>query len=215
MAGIFESIPFIGGGSGIGLVNILMWTLIFVLIFGSITITFIMILVAKTNTKFIELNLVNKKVDFFNGRMKKSKNSKIRHMWIRKLKKYLPAIQQNDIYIKKNQDTIILVKDRNGLHHTARLPTYNEIKKWYRVIYDIDLDNESEREKHIKQCEALKTIYLLPNPTEDLDWLGDQVAEANIEFADIWWKHPNVVLIGAFALSAFVFVITLIISKKM
>lgn len=168
----------------------------------------------KTETKFIELDMITRKIRMFGGRYKKTKNkAAARQMWIQKLKRYLPQFQRKDVYTHRNQDTVLLVKDNNGLSHTARLPTFKELKKWYKVVYDVDITEEKTEEN---DSQKLKNIYLLPNPHEDLDWLANQCAEAEKEFnIDSWWKHPNVMIIATAFICFLMIIVSLIIEKKM
>lgn len=220
--GIFSFFPsFNMAGAG----TVALWTLIFVLIGVCGVSLFIMVLIKKKSTNFLELNLVNKKATLFSGRRRKTK-TKQNHLWIGKLKKYLPGIQQDDIYTKKTNDFVVLLKDRNGLHHTARLPTEEELKRWYKVQYGIEnldeLKQTTQEEKGVAPWikkkvltqEQIGNMYLIPNPCEDLDWLGDQCVEADKEFAEVWWKSPAVMMIGVAMVCAFMFIITLVINAK-
>ena len=190
----------------------LMWGLIFLGVAGAIITATILLLLNKSKKKFIEINLINRKITNYTGRLRKQKLTNLKNMWVGKLKKFIPPISQKDIFLGKgNKEVVLLVKDKNGLHHTARLPNSKEIAKWYKVVYGIDLDDKENKEHKNK----LNHIYLLPNPMEDLNWLADQVVEANETFTDVWWKHPNVLIIATLALCGFIFIISLIVSKKM
>lgn len=192
----------------------LMWGLLFLGIAGSIITVTILILINKSKKKFIEINLVNRKIKNYSGRLRKHKLTNLKNMWIGRLKKFIPPVIQKDVFLGKgNKEIVLLLKDKNGLHHTARVPTYNEIKKWYKVVYNIDLDNKKNEDVK-KHQEKLNHIYLLPNPLEDLNWLADQVVEANETFTDVWWKHPNVIILATLTLCGFIFIISLIIAKK-
>lgn len=228
MAGDILGQAFAWMPSGQDLATIFLWGMIFLFVGLIMSALMIFILVMKKSTKFIEINLVTRKVQQFNGRLKKIKGiENLKRMWIGKIKKYLPPHEQKDIYLGKgNKDTVILIKDKNGMHHTARLPTYKEIKKWYEVVYGIDIEEKIEikdkegniletRPRHAEEMNKAFHVYLQPNPLEDLNWLADQIVEAKETFADVWWKHPNVMVIGIAAICAFMFIMTLIITHKM
>jgi hypothetical protein len=213
MAGVFS---FISSGATGAIATYMMWGVVFLfvaLLFGGLTIW---LMVIKKSTRFIEINLETRKIQNMLGRPRK-KFAKVKQMFVSKVKKFLPNIQENDKYATKGQDTVFLLMDKNGLHHTARLPTYDEIRMWYGAMHGIDIEARDKNGLLIyeKERKKFETIYLIPNPSEDLDWLGTQCAEANQEFTEAWWKHPSVMIIGAMAMSCFVFIITLIISKKM
>ncbi len=168
-------------------------------------------------TRFIEINLETRKIQELKGRFKKKKSG-LRSLYIRKLKKFLPNIQQKDIYTtSKKKDLILLFKDNNGLHHTVRVPTQQELEKWYKAVYDIDINAKNKDGKfiHKEKRLMLEAMYLIPNPSEDLDWLGTQCVEADQEFIDVWWKHPSVMILGTVMLCSITFIVFMIIMKSM
>lgn len=216
-------IPNISVNAGL-ILTYMMWAFIVLIATSGLSASVILYLIKKKATKFVELNLSTKKVQIFDGKYKKAKSG-LRNLWARRIKKFLPNIQQEDIYTNKGKDFVILFKDNNGMHHTARLPTHDELKKWYKTIYDIDIDETVKSEnkegkevthfKYNKVREKFETIYLLPNPSEDLNWLGTQCTEADQEYVDAWWKHPTTMLIATVAICGFIFIISLIITAKM
>lgn len=180
-------------GSFGGLINLLkygLWFVAFLVLAAGGTGLAILIAMKKTQTKIVEIDMQNKRVRMFNGRFKKTKKGGIRQFWAAKIKRTLPKFQQRDIFTKGKQDIIFLIKDNNGLYHTARLPTWKQLKKWYDVQYDKDIEKGDDTEK-------LRHIYLLPTPHEDLDWLANQCVEADKEFKiDHWWQSPTIAYIG-------------------
>jgi len=166
----------------------------------------IMLLIKKKQKKVIEINMANRRLRIFSGRIKK-KGKSVKRFWSQKIGRSLPEFQQKSIYVKGQQDTVILLKDNNGMYHTARIPTQKEISHWYKVMYDVDLDDTANlTEAHKK----LRSIYLLPTPHEDLDWLSNQVIESDSEFKnDNWWQSPNVMVIG----TAFICFLMIIVSQ--
>lgn len=202
----------LGGFSGFAgmssIITYAIWILVFLLIAVCITVVVVMVMIKKNTKKIIEVNMQTKRLRFFNGRMKKKKGG-INKFWAGKIKRSLPDFPQKTIYTKKNQDTVILLKDNNGLYHTARVPTYNELKVWYDAVYGIDLETNPKHEK-------LRNVFLLPTPHEDLDWLANQCLEAEKEFsADHWWQSPVIAYIGVGFICFIMFVATMILSKKM
>lgn len=190
-----------------GVFMIIVWIFVFLLIGGSITAMIIMFLVKKGQKKIIEINMMNKKLRIFSGRMKKRKNG-VKQFWSGKIKRYLPEFQQKSIYLQKSKDTLILLKDNNGMYHSARIPTYKEIKKWYQTVYGIDISTQ-------KDFQNLRDIYLLPSPHEDQDWLANQCAEADREFKiDHWWQSPTIAYIGVGFICFLMIVVTIILEKK-
>lgn len=198
-------------------------------------------LVVKSKDKMIiELDLVTKRFKKLSGRERKMKSGK-RHIWVSKYKKFIPQIQAEDMYLQGKKDVILLIKDNNGLHHTARLPNMEELADWYKKAYEIDINDIQQEAQELndapketifdkiknkfqknsvveekkKLAKILNTIYLMPNPAEDLDWLSAQAIEADREFSPEWWKSPVVMVIGTVALCIFLVIITLIIEKKM
>lgn len=191
--------------------SILTWVgYIFVglIIAGILTVLIVMLLIVIRGVKVIEIDLVTRKIKFYNGRFKKNPQG-VKMLWVGRLKKFIPKVQRKDIYLKGKKDTIILIRDNNGLHHTGRVPSYDEIKAWYWNIYEIDVTTD-ERLKN-----DIKTVYLLPNPSEDLDWLGNIHSEAKKEFASAWWQSPVVMILGTATLCVFMFIMTLILGKKL
>lgn len=207
-------IPFIGDlGFGIGGIgNVLYYLGIGLLIFiGTITVTFgVMFLFRRLMSKqIIEISMNTHRIKKMNGRFKKNPMG-TRMLYVPKLKKYLPRIQEEDFFPMGKRDVLILLKDNNRMHHTARLPTYKELIKFYELVYGINSLSEYK-----ELDEVLKTIYLLPNPSENLDWLAGQCDEANKAFGDVWWKHPNVMIIGCAFLGVMMVIILAIVAKKM
>lgn len=208
------------------------------LIIALVLVFFFLWLIIKSKEKEIyELDLVTKRFKKMSGRERKMKSGK-RHVWVNQLRKFLPQIQAEDMYLKGKKDVILLIKDNNGMHHTARLPELEELKKWYEKCYNLDITNIKPEDVELEEKEelnvfdkvknkfkkvtsksyimsVLNTIYLMPNPAEDLDWLSSQAIEADREFSPEWWKSPAVMVIGTAALCVFMVVITLIINKRM
>jgi hypothetical protein len=189
------------------------WGFLFLVMGLLFTFGILMLVVQFKKKKVIELNLVTKKVRFLNGRFKKNRMG-VKQLWVGRLRKFIPRVQEKDVYTKGKKDVIMLVKDNNGLHHTARLPSYDEMKMFYSEVYNIDIeDKESKEYQKLKQ--NMKTVYLLPNPSEDLNWLANQCVEADKEFAMPWWKSPAIMVIGTVFLCVMMFIISAIINKKM
>lgn len=186
---------------------IMIWLFAFLVVGILIFATIFLTLFKKNLKKVVEINMVNKRLRIFHGRLKKkSKGNKL--FWSYKIGRFLPNFQQKSVFVKGKQDTIILVKDNNGLYHTARLPTYKELRKWYRIVHNKNLDNMKEGDK-------ITDMYLLPSPHEDLDFLADQCVEADKEFkVEKWWQSPTVAYIATGFICMMMIVMSLIIEKK-
>ena len=202
-----------GGFAGFGIIKTLAIYggvfILFLIVAAIITSAVIYFVVQSKRTKVYTIGMVNRKIDIQGARLKKNKIGSIKQLWLQKDKKYLPDVQQEDMYIKGKADSIILLKDRNGMMHTARIPNYDEIKKWYQVVHGIDITKEDSNEK-------IREVYLLPNPHEDLDWLAGLCTEADREFSiDSWWKSPIVAYVATGFICFLMVIMTLIITKKM
>lgn len=207
---IFGAFGNMGGGI-MTAVKYIAYFLIFAVICAIITTAVILMLVVKQRKKVIEINLMNHRVQMYDGRLKKSGDG-LKKFWASKVKRFLPNFQEDSVYIKKNQDVLFLIKDNNGLMHTAKVPTYDELKKWYKVVHDIDLDKTDQQTLDNK---ALRDIYLQPSPHEDLEWLSGQCIEANKEFSVTqWWQSPVIAYIGVGFICFLMIVVSLIIEKK-
>lgn len=198
----------------------ILWFIIALIIGAALTAMVILVMLKLKQKVVIELSMITRRYEQYVCGEKRNKSGR-KQLFVNKLRKFMPQIQQEDLFTKGKKDVIMLLKDNNGLHHTLRIPTWEELKAWYWNVYQINLDDLATKKKeqlplhqqHI--LDLISTVYLLPNPAEDLEWLGEQTIQADKTFALEWWKHPNVILIGALAMSAFVFIITLIIAKKM
>lgn len=189
------------------------WGLLFLIILASIIACVMMLLIKKKQLRVIEIGLMSRKMRIYSGRLKKHPSG-MRQFWSGKIKRWLPHFQQKDLYFQGKKDTTILVMDNNGLYHTARVPTFKELQKWYKVVHNIDL-TDKDLAKNNKSIQNLLNIYLLPNPHEDLDWLANQCIEAEDEFkGDAWWKHPNVMVIGVALICCIMFIMTIILANK-
>jgi len=206
MAGILSG--FSGfGGIGSALIKYGALFGIMLLIGLAIGATVIIIVLRKRRIKIFEVTHEHRLQLQF-AVLKKRKGNNIQQFYLSKDKRFLPQFQQKDIFYTKKNDNLFLLKDNNGLYHSLRVPTYKQIKKWYEVVYGIDLDNV---ETETPMTQGLKNIYLLPNPHENLDWLADQVVESNMEFKDLeWWQHPNIMIAMSVAGAVMIQIVNLI-----
>jgi len=138
-----------GGFQGFGnVMEILKWVLyiggalvVCVILVGAV----ILIIIKTKERKIIEINIVNRKMKIFAGRERKNKGGRLQ-TWIGKLKKWLPRLQEEDIFLENGKkETILLLKDNNGMHHSLRPPTLEELKKWYKVVHNIDIEAEEQK----------------------------------------------------------------------
>lgn len=212
MEGIFSYIPFIGGGGGGigGGTNwgyIFIWTFIILMICGGGFTTFFLIFWQRLTTKTIEIDGETHRIRIFRGRIKKAKDG-TEHYYARKLKKFLQRPQQKDFYLQGRRDVLFFLKDNNGLHHTLRVPAWEELKKYYQVTQGLNIEDTEDGKK-------IKDIFFLPNPYEDLDWLANTCTEADKEFKDThWWQHPNAMIIGTAMICMIMFIMTIVLSGK-
>jgi len=202
-----------------GMLNIVLWSALIciaVLILGGLIFWLVVIM---TNNKIVEVSSVTRKIKNFAGREKKNHNKQVM-LWVGGgLRKWLPKLQQKDVFLSGKRETVFLMKDNNGLHHTLRLPNEDELRLWYYNVYGIEVDklkdkpNLNEIEK--KVMKEFDTLFWLPNPSEDVNWLKQQVIEAKSTFATGLLKHPMMVWLGTLALLVFMTIIWLIIMKRL
>lgn len=213
MAGIFDLIPFIGKGgamSNIDWVAVGFWTLVIIGLCATGFVLFFLILMRKTFTKTYEIDHQTHRVRRFLGRIKKNKDG-VETYTARKLRKSLARPQQKDFFLEGRRDVLFFLKDNNGLHHTLRLPTWKELTKFYKVVYDKDIAPVSNP----VNTNPLYDIFFLPNPHENLDWLADKCAESDKEYKDVkWWQHQNVMVIGTAAVCAIMFIMTIVLTRS-
>ena len=228
--------------------------ILFIIIAAIITALVIFIVVNAKKKVIFEITMINRRVRKLTGRERKNKAGRLQ-LWVGKLKKFLPKLQDADVFLQGKKDIVFMLKDNNGLYHTLRLPTMAQIKLWYKAVHNIDLDEKmKEAEDEIKAekgaageketvddsgeeqkrtilerirdkfmggtiadnaLDLIGTLYMLPNPSEDLNWLAEQCVEADKSFIAEWWKSPAFIWGTALFVSAIVFIMTMIISKKM
>lgn len=226
-----------GGFSGMGVwVKYIAWfggLLIFCL---GITALILWVLVLSKQKKIVVLDMVTRRCEFINGKLKKNKSHQ-KQLYIPKYKKFLPMVQQEDVFTKGKRDVIVLLRDNNRLYHTARLPNMEELIGWYKSVDGFDLDKKVKEIQSKKTVEekrtimdklkdsikgvkikdalnVLSTVFLMPNPAEDLEWLADEQNEANKSFKTGILKHPLLVWISTIAICSFTFIVTIVISNK-
>jgi len=219
MAGI--AIPFLsgGGGSGVNLIMIMLWILLIILFCASVLVFVFVLIYLKKSTPIIEIDFINKRIKKARGVLKIDKKDGVMKFFIRKFKKKLKRPQQEDYFVKGKKDMLFMMKDNNGMHHPLRLPTFKEIKNFYLVNHKVDITQPKIKDEegnlienpHYKNYE----IFFLPNPHEDLEWLANQCVEADKEFKDVhWWQHPNFMIIATAFICFMMFVVTMIVAKK-
>jgi len=208
MANMFG--PLSGWGSGLG--NVLtyaFWFLVFLVIAATITTMVVLFIAKKTQRKIIEINMMNKRVRIFSGRDKKNKVNGIKQFWVGKFKRFLPEFQQKSVFVKGKQDVLFLLTDNNGMHHSARIPSYEDLRRWYMITEGVDIATSKEHK-------ALEPIYFLPAPHEDLDWLAGQCVESEKEFSvNHWWQSPTVAYIATGFICFMIIIVTQILQKKL
>ena len=217
--GIFQFIPFVGGGGGgTNWGMIAFWTFIVLMVCeGGMTMFFIL-LWKKITTKTFEFDGETKRLRIFSGRIKKDKSG-IEKYYARKLRKYLKRPQQKDFFLQGKRDVLMLMKDNNGLHHTLRMMNYAEVKEYYLKVKGVDIEQEYIKDKEGNETKnphyKVWEMFMLPNPHEDLNWLADTCAESDHEYKDThWWQHPNIMVIGVAFICLIMVVMTLILAGK-
>ena len=207
MADLFGSFGgMFAGFANLNWMSIMIWTLFFIALCGTILFVFFFILIKKREIPIIEIDLMNKRINpKIKGVLKKDNSNNIR-LWLKGIKKFVEKPQQADYYFTKKKDSLLLLKDNNGLHHPLRIPSYEEMTKFYAAQgMNIETDNPH-----------LKEIFLMPNPHEDLEWLANQCIEAHDEFkSQKWWQHPTVMVLGAIALWILFAIVFVVLEKKL
>lgn len=211
-------------GGFVGFAQIKLW-LYYISLFGVMLLAGLLIaglviwlLVQLKKKQVYEINMINRRIRIYAGREKKAHGG-IKNFFARKLGRFIPLVQERYKWLKKNKEIIPLLKDNNGMLHTLKIPTLKEIKKWYAVQYNIDLNdkdlNNKIKEKQ-KNWDEIRAIYLLPNPHENLEWLGNQCVEADSEFKwQHWWQSPTVMIMGTAFICCIMFIVSMIVIKRM
>lgn len=201
--------------------TVIIWVglaVIFIMFLAFATLAYVM---QKLTVHGLEIDF-NNRIQKFNGRFKKDGKG-VKQFWLGRLRKFIPLPSSDDVYFEGKKDFSVLLKDKNGLHHTLRIPNFEELKVWYKTVYNIDLENQQFNDttigrfnRKIQSQKEIKDIFFLPNPHERIEWLADKCIESNEEYKSIqWWQHPNVMIIGCAVICLIMFVMTLILSKRL
>lgn len=201
-------------GAYVGVFKSLAIIFVYVLVFGLIGLSVfaivLMIMWQKSKKRVIELTLNSNRMRVFSAREKKRKKG-IRQLWLSKIRRYIPLVPHEKYFLNKGKDTLMLVQDKNGMYHNLVLPTYKQIKKWYSVVYDIDLENITEEEK-----EKVRDIYIQPEEHENLDFLADGLMETDKKWNfEHWWQHPSVMILGTAFICFLMIVMTMVLGNKL
>ena len=241
MASIFGG--FSGFGNMMGTLKIVGYLAVALLISAVVVMLMIWILSKAHEKRIIEINVETKRIRMMNGRERKTPDG-ANQLYVPKLKKWLPKLQAKDIFLKNKQDYIFLLKDNNGLHHTLRIPTMEELLDFYLTKHNINLAEEKtkldpegeikehktdynrrlldrirERFKHKpgirENLSLLETVYLMPNPSEDIDWLATKCLAADKKFTGAWWQNPTLVWLSTLGIMVIFTIMWFIVVKKM
>lgn len=197
---------------------ILIWTIIIVIfVFGSLGLLFI-IMWRKRFIKIYEIDITNRRLKQYAAKIVRDTKTQSEKLYIPKYKKSIERPQQVDFYYLGKRDALFLVKDNNGLHHTLRMPTKEELVEFFSKVKNIDITKEfNDDQKTENPYFRYYQIYAMPNPHEDLDWLGQQIEDANKEFKpDIkWWQSPTVMVIGTACLCVVMVIVMFVLSRKL
>jgi len=63
--------------------------------------------------------------------------------------------------------------------------------------------------------DIIGTMYLMPNPMENIEWLADEQNQSISMFGAGFLKHPALVWFGTLFLCGMIFIITIIVTKMM
>ena len=228
---IFANIPGAGALSGLSHINWVMvglWTFVIIFIVGIIFTAFFFILWKKKTIKIFEIDIISHRITIYTAKLKRNEATKSVMTWIGKYKKFIPALQQEDMYYVGNNDAAILFKDNNAMHHTMRLLGISQIIELFKQK-GIDITKEFIEKTYIdpkdKKQHTIKVenpyykyyaIYTMPNPHEDLEFLGNQIEEANKEYKDKtnWWNSPTVMILGACFISFMILLVTMLLRNR-
>lgn len=201
--------------SGPALVGFLIWILFFIVLAVALGGGLIFFLLQKSQRKVVELDMNNRRMRIIPGRIKKNKQAKTKQFWLSRVRKFLPQLPGDYSYHNKNKEAYVLLKDKNGMYHNARVPTWDELRGYYAWAYNIDLDNLTPEDiKARPELQKIRDVYLLPNPHEDLDWLSGQCIEADKEFKlNNWWQSPVVMVLGTAFVCFLMVVVTVIFAN--
>ena len=220
-----------------GILVILMYAGI-ALIIGLILGGALYLFIIKANQKKVyEINMITKKVIPM-AAVEKRNRSKKKQLFIPKIKRFLPNTQQEDIFLQGGKDTVFLLKDNNGLYHSLRLPTMDQYMKWLKDIEGIDItekvkeiegaETEDQKMKIFdkiklelkgiktqKALDVIGTIYLMPNPMENIEWLADEQNQSLLVFGSGLLRHPALLFVGTMMVSGLIFILSLVVTKMM
>lgn len=224
---MLEGIPFLSGLGSINAMNIVMylfWIFLILMVVGAGFGIFIFFMIRAKSITIFEVDLISRRIKKYLARIVVDKKTKAQKLWIKKYKKFIDRPQQEDMVYLGKRDGMILIKDNNGLHHTLKMLTQEELVKFYKDIKNIDIVSEFVQQDDGKgnqvsvenEWHKFFQIYAMPNPNEDLDWLGNEISGADTEYKKevIWWQHPSVMVIGTAFICAIMFIVTTIIIKK-
>jgi len=220
---IISNIPLVGGGFGsLNWASILIWIAVVLLMIICVGGVILMIYYGKKSKRIYEINLVSHQLKKTSAKITVNKNTKVEKLWFGKYKKFLSKTQQDDVYFMGKRECLLLAKDRNGLHHPLRAMEYNEVKDFFLKCKNIDITKEFIPNPDNPQTDIenpyykYHEIYMLPSPHEDLEWLGKECEEANVEYkANMqWWQHPNVMIIGTAFICFMMVVMTLLFRNR-
>lgn len=229
---------FFGGGNWAATAQLVLWGAVAIFIGLLLGGILYFVIIKSAQKRIIEINIANGRMKFLTASEKRNRSHKKQLFIGSKINKFVPNVQQEDIYLQGQKENIILLKDNNGLHHTLRIPrTQEELANWYKA-QGIDVEEELNRIKEadtpekklnlidkikdmsmgIKRKGVLHTIshiYLLPNPLENLEWLADEQNQSTQLFGTGLMKNPMLVLFGTFFLCGMIFIISLVVTKMM
>ena len=215
---IFGGLTGIFGGIGQfkNVLVIIGFVLIYLMVAGIILWIIISIHKKASALKLFEFNQSTRQIRILESSMKKMKSG-YNQIYIPKYKKHIPSVAEEYKFLQGAKGVACLMKDKVGLLHNLKLPEYEDIVKWYKSVHNLDISKsfESLLPAEKEAFEKANTVFFLPNPSEDLNWLADKCVEADKTYMASFWKSPVFIWGMTLAACLITFLMTLIISKRM
>lgn len=207
----------IGGVNSGSLVNIAIMGGIVILLLVAVAVGIIVWIMQKKTIKIIEIDS-NHRLQTFNGQMNYNPNNRETKIKLGKYKKEINNLQDIERFYKGNRDMAILYKDFNGFHHPVHLLTKEEVAEYFLKVKNVDINQQFIEKEGVKTENPYYNywqMFAMPNPSEDLNFLGDAIVDANNEYKRNlpWWQSPTVMVIATAFICFMMFAITLIVMK--
>jgi hypothetical protein len=123
MANIFSAFSSFGNFAAIG--TYILYGGLFLIIALSFSAIFMMLFIKLKEIPIYVIDMVSRRFVKYRGRERRTKSGS-KAIYISKIKKWLPQLQQEDKYIHGKKDALFLLKDKNSLYHSVRIPATDE-----------------------------------------------------------------------------------------